>query len=80
MKAIAPDTLGMKLMRNSIMVGDSIMRAVKCGVEAGNLWQRREIRQQRTDRRQIVGLVQRRQGTNRSRRDTTPWSIRTGRE
>lgn len=80
MKAIAPDTLGMKLVRNSIMVGDGIMRAVKCGVEAGNLWQRREIRQQRTDRRQIVGWCSGARVTNRSRRDTTPWSISTGRE
>ena len=60
-KAVAPDALGVEAMRDGVMVRERVMVAMKRGVEAGDLRQRRKILQQRADRRQIVGLMQRRQ-------------------
>ena len=45
------------------MVGQRAVTAVKRGIEAGDLRKGRANAQQRTDRRQIVRLVQRRERT-----------------
>src|ERR1700755_1503680 len=59
MKSVAPHALGVKLMRNRIMVCDRIMRAVKRGVETGHLRKIWKIGQEGADRRQIIWLMQR---------------------
>ena len=61
MESVAPDALGMKLMRNCVVVRDRVVVAVKRGIEAGDLRKRRKVGQQRADRRQIMRLMQRRQ-------------------
>ena len=58
MKAVTPYALGMKLMRYRVVIRNRSMRAVKRRVEAGDLRQVREIGENRTDRRQIVRLMQ----------------------
>ena len=61
MKAIATHAILMELARDRVKIGKIIMMAVKCGVEAGDLRKRREAGKNRTDRRQIVRLMQRRE-------------------
>ena len=60
MKSVAPDPLFVQPAGNGVVVSDFIVVAVKCGVEAGDLRQSREIGEQRADRRQVVRLMQRR--------------------
>ena len=45
-KAVAPDTLGVELLWNGIMIRKRVMVAMKCGIEAGDLRQRGTIIQQ----------------------------------
>ena|ERR1700686_3166771 len=61
MKSVTPDPLIVKLARNGVVVSDLVVVAMKGGVEAGDLRQSREIGEQRTNRRQVVGLMQRRE-------------------
>lgn len=61
MEAVAADTFGVKVFRYREVIGDRAMRAMKRGIEAGDLRQIRPARKHRTYRRQIVGLVQRRE-------------------
>ena len=42
-KAVTPDAFGMELVRNRVMIGERIVIAVKGGIEAGDLRQRREV-------------------------------------
>ena len=42
-ETVASDTFGMQLMRDRVVIGERIMIAVECGIEAGDLRQRREI-------------------------------------
>jgi hypothetical protein len=37
MKSVAPDALGVELVRNSVVVSHRIMRAMRRGIEAGHL-------------------------------------------
>ena len=60
-EAVASDPFGMQLVRDRIVVGERIMIAVECGIEAGDLRQRREILRQGFDRSEIMRLMQRRQ-------------------
>ena len=61
MESIAPHSLGVEAVRNGEMIGHGPVAAVKRGIETGDLRQFREARQNRADRREIVGLMQRRQ-------------------
>ena len=61
MEAVTPDTFGVELVRDRIVVGERIMSAVKGSVEAGDLRKCWKIGQQRPDRRQVMRLMQRRQ-------------------
>ena len=61
METVAPDAFGMELVRNCVVIRQGIVVAMKRGIEAGDLRQRREVVEQRPDRRQIMRLVQRRQ-------------------
>ncbi len=58
-KSVAPDAIVMELVRDRVVVRDLVVVAVKGRIEAGDLRQSRKIGQQRPDRRQIVGLMQR---------------------
>ncbi len=60
-EAVAPDAFGIETLRDRVMIGQRAMAAMKGGVEAGDLRQIRETGQDRTDRRQIVRLMKRRQ-------------------
>src|SRR5262249_36048817 len=57
MKPVASDALGIKTLRNGVMVRDGAVAVMKGGVEAGNLKQLRTALQQRVDRRQVVWLM-----------------------
>ena len=61
MKSISPDTFAIEALRDCIVIRDGVVRAMKRRVEAGDLQQIRARWQQRTDRRQVIGLMQRRQ-------------------
>src|SRR5215472_11765054 len=58
MKAVAAHPFRIKVLRDGIMIRDCCMIAVKGGVEAGHLRQLGRIRENRSDRREIVRLVQ----------------------
>ena len=60
-EAVTPDALGMKLVRDRVVIGQRIVIAVKGRIETGDLRQCRKIVQQRSDRREVMRLVQRRQ-------------------
>src|SRR5437763_1964261 len=60
MKPVTPDPLLMQTARDGIVVGDRVVAAMKGGVEASDLRKSGEIDLQRADRRQVVGLMQRR--------------------
>ena len=60
-EAVAPDAFGMELVRDRIMVRKRVVIAMKCGIETGDLRQRREVAQERPDRREVMRLMQRRQ-------------------
>ncbi len=60
-EAVAPDAFGMELVRDRVVIGERIVIAMKRGIEAGDLRQRREILRQGFDRREIMRLMQRRQ-------------------
>jgi hypothetical protein len=62
MEAITAHALGIELLRNRVMIREGAMTAVEGCIEAGDLRQARKSIQNRPDRRQIVGLMQRRQG------------------
>ena len=59
-KSVAPDPLLVQPAGYGVVVRDLVVVAMKGGVEAGDLRQRGKIGEQRADRRQIVGLMQRR--------------------
>ena len=59
MKTIAPDPLLVKVTGDGVVVRDLVVVAMKGGIEAGDLRKRGKIGEQRADRRQIVGLMQR---------------------
>ena len=59
-KSVTPDSLVVQLAGYGVVVRDLVVVAVKRRVEAGDLRQSRKIGKQRPDRRQIVGLMQRR--------------------
>jgi hypothetical protein len=61
MEAVAPNSLFIKLMGDCVLICNVVVATMKGGVEAGDLRQRREVCQQRFDRREIVGLMKRRQ-------------------
>src|SRR6516225_2240890 len=61
MKAVTAYPFCIEATGERIMIRHGTMSAMKCGIEAGNLRQLRATRKQRADRREIVGLVQRRQ-------------------
>ena len=58
-EAVAAHALGVELLRQRVMIGNRRVTAVKGGVETRNLRQVGRAREQRPDRRQIVGLMQR---------------------
>ena len=60
MEAVAANALGIKLLRNRVVIGLRAMAPVERGVEARHLRQVGKAFADRADRRQIVGLVQRR--------------------
>ena len=60
MKAIASNTFRIEIQRNRIMVGERIVTAMERGIETSDLREVRVSHQQRPDRRQIIGLMQRR--------------------
>ena len=59
-KSVTPDALLVQPAGYGVVVRDLVVVAVKGRVEAGDLRQRGKIGEQRADRRQIVGLMQRR--------------------
>ncbi len=59
MKAVAPHPLFVQAPGNRKMIGKRVMAAMEGGIEASDLRQLGSLRQQRADRRQVVGLVQR---------------------
>ena len=61
MKPITPDPFIVQPAGYGVVVRDLVMVAVKGRVEAGDLRQRRKSGKQSADRRQIVGLMQRRE-------------------
>ena len=61
MKSVAADSLVVQPARYGVVVRDLVVVAVKGRVEAGDLRQRGKIGEQGADRRQIVGLMQRRE-------------------
>ena len=61
MKAVAADPFGVEAFRDRVMIGDGTVAAVEGGIEAGDLRQVRKAGEKDADRRQVVGLVQRRQ-------------------
>ena len=60
MKSVTPDPLIVQPAGYGVVVRDFVVVAVKGRVEAGDLRQSGKIGEQRADRRQIVGLMQRR--------------------
>ena len=60
-KSIASHTLGIQRQWNREMIGQCAVAAMKRRIETGDLRKVREAGQDRSDRRQIVGLVKRRQ-------------------
>src|SRR5258708_33571674 len=60
-KSIPPDTLIVQSAGYGVVVRDRVVIAVKGRVEAGDLGQSGKIAEQGADRRQIVGLMQRRE-------------------
>lgn len=61
MKSIAPYAFGMKPTRDRAVVGHLSMGSMKCGLEAGDLRERWEVRQDQTYWSQIVRQMKRRQ-------------------
>ena len=62
-KAVAPHALAVEVFRNREMIGDRAVTAMECRIEARDLRQLREARPDAADRREVVGLMQRRQRT-----------------
>ena len=60
MKSVTADALLMQPARYGVVVRDLVVVAVKGRVEAGDLGQSGKFGKQDSDRRQIVGLMQRR--------------------
>src|SRR5271166_3553329 len=61
MKAVAADALSMKMLRNSVVIGDGGMLPVKGSIEACNLRQSRPVDHDRPYGLQIMRLMQRRE-------------------
>ena len=61
MEPVSANALGVEVFRDGIVIGQRIVAAVEGRIEAGNLRQRGEVGEERTDGRQIVRLVKRRQ-------------------
>ena len=79
MKAVTPDALGMKLVRDRIVVRERVMIAMEGGIEAGDLRQCRRIASSVLIGARLCGWCSGASETYRSSRATTPWSISTGR-
>ena len=60
-EAVAAHAFGVEALRDRVVVGKRAVAAMKGGVEAGDLRQIRKARADRADRRQVVGLMQRRE-------------------
>ena len=60
MKSVTANSLLVQPARYGVVVRDRVVAAVKGRVEAGDLRQSRKFGEQGSDRRQIVGLMQRR--------------------
>jgi hypothetical protein len=60
-KAVAAHAFVVKATGDRVVVGQSVVIAVKRGIEAGDLRKAWKIFQERADRRQVVRLMQRRQ-------------------
>ena len=60
-ESVTPHPLGVEALRDSEMIGHGPAATMERGIETGDLRQFREARQNRADRREIVGLMQRRQ-------------------
>ena len=58
MKSVSPDTLTIKAFRNSIVIRDSAVRAMERRVEAGDLTQFRSIGKQRSNRCEVIRLME----------------------
>ena len=58
MKSVSPDTLTIKAFRNSIVVRDSAVRAMERRVEAGDLTQFRSTGKQRSNRCEVIRLME----------------------
>ena len=61
MKAVAADALIVKALRQGEVIRQGVMTAMKSGVETCDLRQFGPGSEQQSDRREVVGLVQRRQ-------------------
>ena len=61
MESVPSYALSIEPLRESIMVGQRAMTAVKGGIEAGDLRKAGAAREQRSNGRQVIGLVERRQ-------------------
>ncbi len=61
-EAVAAHAFRMQAFGNRVVVRECAVAAMECGVEAGDLRQVGKARPDRSDRCEIVGLVQRRQG------------------
>ena len=61
MKSVTPNPFRIELGRYREMVCHVAMASVEGRIETGDLWQLRKALHQTTDRRQIVGLMQRRE-------------------
>src|SRR5262249_58916400 len=59
MKPVASDALDVEMLGNGVVVGNRTVAMMKSGVEAGDLKQLGMPVQERADRRQVVGLMQR---------------------
>ena len=61
MEAIATDAFRIEMLGEGEMVGNGAVAPMERRIETGDLRQLRKPFEQRADRRQVVGLVQRRQ-------------------
>ena len=60
-KAVAAHALRVEALRNGLMVRQRVVPALERGIEAGNRGNVRDTSEHRADRREIVGLMQRRE-------------------
>ena len=63
MKSISPHALAIEMFGDGIVVGDRIVSAMERRIEAGDLNQVRTTGEERSNRREVVGLMQRRKDT-----------------